>query len=127
MYNLFLIMLAVGVTLLIISTVLYFVWGIPDAVDEVSGKKRKRQIEKLQRAIQAIGATDVVSSTTQMLKYSNEEEEISDLISSIHLATAEVPNEPSLQKAPSPTNKLWNSSSLNRKASVKIVQEVSNL
>ena len=127
MYNLFLIMLAVGIVLLIISTVLYFVWGILDAVDEVSGKKRKRQIEKLQRASQAIGATDVVSSTTQMLKYSNEEEEISDLISSIHLATAEVPNEPSLQKASIPTNKLWNSSSLNRKASVKIVQEVSNL
>lgn len=127
MYNLFIVMLAVGIGLLGLATILYFVWGIPDAVDEVSGKKRKRQIEKLQRASQAIGATDVVSSTTQMLKYSNEEEEISDLISSIHLATAEVPNEPSFQKGVIPTNKVWNSPSITRKTSVKIKQEVSNL
>ena len=127
MYNLFLVMLAVGVGFLVIATVLYFVWGIPDAVDEVSGKKRKRQIEKLQRASQAIGATDVVSSTTQMLKYSNEEEEISDLISSIHLATAEVPNEPTFQKASSSTGRVWSNSTLSRGTSVKIIQEVSNL
>ena len=66
MFSLFIIMLGTGLFLIVISGVLYIVWNISDAVDEVSGKKRRRQIEKLQKASMAIGATSVVASTTQM-------------------------------------------------------------
>lgn len=80
MFSLFIVMLVSGLLLLVLSAVLYVVWNIPDAVDELSGKKRKRQIEKLQKASMAIGATGVVASTTQMFKDSEEEEEITNLI-----------------------------------------------
>ena len=84
MFSLFIIMLVSGLSLLVLSAVLYITWNIPDAIDELSGKKRKRQIEKLQKASMAIGATGVVASTTQMLKDSEEDEEIANLIQNAH-------------------------------------------
>lgn len=84
MFSLFIIMLGTGLLLIIISGVLYIVWNISDAVDEVSGKKRRRQIEKLQKASMAIGATSVVASTTQMFKDSEEDEEIANIIQNAH-------------------------------------------
>lgn len=84
MFSLFIIMLGTGLFLIIISGVLYIVWNISDAVDEVSGKKRRRQIEKLQKASMAIGATSVVASTTQMFKDSEEDEEIANIIQNAH-------------------------------------------
>jgi hypothetical protein len=77
-------MLGTGLFLIVISGVLYIVWNISDAVDEVSGKKRRRQIEKLQKASMAIGATSVVASTTQMFKDSEEDEEIANIIQNAH-------------------------------------------
>lgn len=77
-------MLGTGLFLIVISGVLYIVWNIADAVDEVSGKKRRRQIEKLQKASMAIGATSVVASTTQMFKDSEEDEEIANIIQNAH-------------------------------------------
>lgn len=84
MFSLFIIMLGTGLFLIIISGVLYIVWNISDAVDEVSGKKRRRQIEKLQKASMAIGATSIVASTTQMFKDSEEDEEIANIIQNAH-------------------------------------------
>ena len=84
MFSLFIIMLGTGLFLIVISGVLYIVWNIADAVDEVSGKKRRRQIEKLQKASMAIGATSVVASTTQMFKDSEEDEEIANIIQNAH-------------------------------------------
>lgn len=84
MFSLFIIMLGTGLFLIVISGVLYIVWNISDAVDEVSGKKRRRQIEKLQKASMAIGATSVVASTTQMFKDSEEDEEIANIIQNAH-------------------------------------------
>lgn len=84
MFSLFIIMLGTGLLLIVISGVLYIVWNISDAVDEVSGKKRRRQIEKLQKASMAIGATSVVASTTQMFKDSEEDEEIANIIQNAH-------------------------------------------
>ena len=84
MFSLFIIMLGTGLFLMVISGVLYIVWNISDAVDEVSGKKRRRQIEKLQKASMAIGATSVVASTTQMFKDSEEDEEIANIIQNAH-------------------------------------------
>jgi hypothetical protein len=77
-------MLVSGLSLLVLSAILYITWNIPDAIDELSGKKRKRQIEKLQKASMAIGATGVVASTTQMFKDSEEDEEIANLIQNAH-------------------------------------------
>lgn len=84
MFSLFIVMLGTGLFLIVISGVLYIVWNISDAVDEVSGKKRRRQIEKLQKASMAIGATSVVASTTQMFKDSEEDEEIANIIQNAH-------------------------------------------
>lgn len=84
MFSLFIIMLVSGLSLLVLSAILYITWNIPDAIDELSGKKRKRQIEKLQKASMAIGATGVVASTTQMFKDSEEDEEIANLIQNAH-------------------------------------------
>ena len=84
MFSLFIIMLVSGLSLLVLSAVLYITWNIPDAIDELSGKKRKRQIEKLQKASMAIGATGVVASTTQMFKDSEEDEEIANLTQNAH-------------------------------------------
>lgn len=94
MFSLFIIMLVSGLSLLVLSAVLYITWNIPDAIDELSGKKRKRQIEKLQKASMAIGATGVVASTTQMFKDSEEDEEIANLIQNAHNSyTSEVQSE----------------------------------
>lgn len=84
MFSLFIVMLVSGLVLLVSAGVLYVTWNIADAVDEVSGKKRRRQIEKLQKASMAIGATSVVASTTQMFKDSEEDEEITNIIQNAH-------------------------------------------
>ena len=84
MFNLFLILLGLGVSCIVLSALLYIKWDIADAVDELSGKKRLRQIEKLKKASMAIGATAVVASTTQMFRDSEEDDEIASIIQNAH-------------------------------------------
>lgn len=84
MFNLFLILLGLGVSCIVLSAFLYIKWDISDAVDELSGKKRLRQIEKLKKASMAIGATSVVASTTQMFRDSEEDEELASIIQNAH-------------------------------------------
>ena len=84
MFNLFLVLLGLGVSCIVLSAFLYVKWDIADAVDELSGKKRLRQIEKLKKASMAIGATAVVASTTQMFRDSEEDEEIASIIQNAH-------------------------------------------
>lgn len=84
MFNLFLILLGLGVSCFVLSAFLYIKWDIADAVDELSGKKRLRQIEKLKKASMAIGATAVVASTTQMFRDSEEDDEIASIIQNAH-------------------------------------------
>ena len=84
MFNLFLILLGLGVSCIVLSAFLYIKWDIADAVDELSGKKRLRQIEKLKKASMAIGATSVVASTTQMFRDSGEDEELASIIQNAH-------------------------------------------
>lgn len=84
MFNLFLILLGLGVACIVLSAFLYIKWDIADAVDELSGKKRLRQIEKLKKASMAIGATSVVASTTQMFRDSEEDEELASIIQNAH-------------------------------------------
>ena len=84
MFNLFLVLLGLGVSCIVLSAFLYIKWDIADAVDELSGKKRLRQIEKLKKASMAIGATSVVASTTQMFRDSEEDDEIASIIQNAH-------------------------------------------
>jgi hypothetical protein len=84
MFNLFLVLLGLGVSCIVLSAFLYIKWDIADAVDELSGKKRLRQIEKLKKASMAIGATSVVASTTQMFRDSEEDEELASIIQNAH-------------------------------------------
>ena len=84
MFNLFLVLLGLGVSCIVLSAFLYIKWDIADAVDELSGKKRLRQIEKLKKASMAIGATAVVASTTQMFRDSEEDYEIASIIQNAH-------------------------------------------
>ena len=84
MFNLFLILLGLGVSCIVLSAFFYIKWDIADAVDELSGKKRLRQIEKLKKASMAIGATSVVASTTQMFRDSEEDEELASIIQNAH-------------------------------------------
>ena len=84
MFNLFLVLVGLGVSCIVLSAFLYVKWDIADAVDELSGKKRLRQIEKLKKASMAIGATAVVASTTQMFRDSEEDEEIASIIQNAH-------------------------------------------
>lgn len=84
MFNLFLILLGLGVSCIVLSAFLYIKWDIADAVDELSGKKRLRQIKKLKKASMAIGATSVVASTTQMFRDSEEDEELASIIQNAH-------------------------------------------
>ena len=84
MFNLFLILLGLGVSCIVLSAFLYIRWDIADAVDELSGKKRLRQIEKLKKASMAIGATSVVASTTEMFRDSEEDEELASIIQNAH-------------------------------------------
>lgn len=84
MFNLFLVLLGLGVSCIVLSAFLYVKWDIADAVDELSGKKRLRQIEKLKKASMAIGATAVVVSTTQMFRDSEEDDEIASIIQNAH-------------------------------------------
>lgn len=84
MFNLFLVLLGLGVSCIVLSAFLYVKWDIADAVDELSGKKRLRQIEKLKKASMAIGATSVVASTTQMFRDSEEDEELASIIQNAH-------------------------------------------
>lgn len=84
MFKLFLVLLGLGVSCIVLSAFLYVKWDIADAVDELSGKKRLRQIEKLKKASMAIGATSVVASTTQMFRDSEEDEELASIIQNAH-------------------------------------------
>lgn len=138
MLSLFFIMLGSGLLLLVLAGFLYVRWDIPDALDEVSGRKRKRQIEKLQKASMSIGATSVVASTTQMFREGEEDAEISHLIQNVQTSqistSKELPSQDlgattiiseeiatsDLLSSPSP-------STMEVKKSVKIIREMTSL
>lgn len=64
-WNLFLIMLSLGILLFALSITLIFALKIPDLMDELSGRKAKRQIKRLKElnigtgAIEEMGTEDV--------------------------------------------------------------------
>lgn len=54
-------MMIVGFVLLVLSIVLMFVFHIPDLLDELSGRKAKRQIKKLKEINGSTGALENIS------------------------------------------------------------------
>ena len=121
MFSLFIVMLVGGLLMMVTAGVLFVSWNISDALDEVSGKKRKRQIEKLQKASMAIGATTSVFSTTQMFKDSKEEEEIADLIQNAHNTyTTDLASSGSI---PTTSGQLDNEYSIVREVSVGVLKK----
>ena len=68
--NLFLIMFSIGVFLFALSIILIFALKIPDLLDELSGRKAKRQIKRLKElnigtgAIEEMGTDDVYMSVS---------------------------------------------------------------
>lgn len=133
MFNLFLIMLLTGILSLLIALFLYLHWNISDALDEISGKKRKRQVEKLQKASMSIGATSVVVSTTQMFKDSEEDEEIATIIQNAHstegveegMASGNIGETSTILDEIAGTA-FSNFSSVSRRNKIEIVEEIGN-
>lgn len=69
-WNIFLIMLISGILLFALSIILIFALKIPDLLDELSGRKAKRQIKRLKElnigtgAIEEMGTDDVYMSVS---------------------------------------------------------------
>lgn len=61
-WNLFLIMISVGVFLFALAVILTFVLRIPDLMDELSGRKAKRQIKRLKELNIGTGAIEQMST-----------------------------------------------------------------
>lgn len=61
LYNIWVAMLVTGFLLLVLSIVLMFVFHIPDLLDELSGRKAKRQIKKLKELNGSTGALENIS------------------------------------------------------------------
>lgn len=58
LYEVWVIMLAMGIVLLLVTITLVFTLHIPELVDELSGKKAKRQIKRLKEMNAKSGALD---------------------------------------------------------------------
>ena len=63
LYNIFLIMLCFGVVLFISSIILVFALHILDLVDELSGRKAKRQVKRLRELNAGSGVLDGANTT----------------------------------------------------------------
>lgn len=61
--EIWIVMLLIGIILLIVSLVLFFIWGISDLIDELSGKKAKRQIKIMQEMNLDSGVFDKYSTS----------------------------------------------------------------
>lgn len=121
MISLFIACLVASFVCFLSAAILWAKWGIPDAIDEVTGNKRKRQIQKIQNASRAIGATDIGISATRMFKLSDKDEEIENIIRSAHSGkTSQISEEEAvtdeIEKTVVSTFK-----------SIRIIHEVSNL
>lgn len=66
MLTLFFILLFSGILCFVIGGFLYIRWDVTDLIDDLSGNKRKRQIEKLRAASVAIGAEYLNDSTNSI-------------------------------------------------------------
>lgn len=85
-WNLFLIMLFLGIFLFALSIILIFVFKVPDLLDELSGRKAKRQIKRLKELNIGTGAIEEMGTDDVYLSVSSGNllgEEISKKVSSV--------------------------------------------
>lgn len=85
-WNLFLIMLLLGIFLFALSIILIFVFKVPDLLDELSGRKAKRQIKRLKELNIGTGAIEEMGTDDVYLSVSSGNllgEEISKKVSSV--------------------------------------------
>ena len=71
MWDLWLVMIIVGFVLLVIAVALIFIFRIPDLLDELSGRRAKRQIKKLKELNIGTGGLDGMA-TEDMLSVPND-------------------------------------------------------
>lgn len=82
-------MLIVGILLLVVSLILVFALKIPDLLDELSGRKAKRQIKRLKElnigtgSLEGIATDDFYSSLSSGNLLSEEYKAVSDGIKSV--------------------------------------------
>ena len=62
LYTVWIIMLVTGTLLLFLSIILMFTFRVPDLLDELSGRKAKRQIKRLKELNGGTGALENISS-----------------------------------------------------------------
>ena len=62
LYTIWIVMLVTGILLLALSIILMFVFHVPDLLDELSGRKAKRQIKRLKELNGGTGALENISS-----------------------------------------------------------------
>lgn len=63
-------LLSIGILLFILSVILFTVWKVPSLIDELSGRKAKRHINKMRR-VNMSDTVEVFSSTTDNFLGSN--------------------------------------------------------
>lgn len=56
-------MFVVGLLGVLVSLILMFVWRVPDLIDEISGRKAKRQIKRLREINQGLSGMSSLSSS----------------------------------------------------------------
>lgn len=56
-------MFVVGLLGILVSLILMFVWRVPDLIDEISGRKAKRQIKRLREINQGLSGMSSLSSS----------------------------------------------------------------
>ena len=62
MYNLWLVLLILGIICIVVSLVLMCIFRVPDLIDELSGRKAKRQIKKLKELnVNTTGGLDLAT------------------------------------------------------------------
>ena len=71
MWDLWLVMIIAGFVLLVIAVALIFIFRIPDLLDELSGRRAKRQIKKLKELNIGTGGLDGMA-TEDMLSVPND-------------------------------------------------------
>lgn len=100
LWNLWLIMVIVGVFLLVLAIILTLVFNVPSLLDELSGRKAKRQIKRLKEANIGTGALEGMGTEDVYMAASSG----SLLSEEIAMVTPKQESEPQEPKKFSPLN-----------------------
>lgn len=88
--DIWLLMLCLGVLLFLVSIVLTFVWKVPELLDELSGRKAKRQVKRLKEINAETGTiSSMVTGDFYLTDSSNLRSESKELVSNSGLLSKE--------------------------------------